>query len=120
MNSHNIYYEQTRTNRTVASFKVMWKFRYRTFFTKPADLKWEDACEWETKQDLKFIHFESVQLTKLQALVRGVLTRRAFFKTLTCEMQELLELQDPDFKGQYDLLDGLCNRVYASYQKGGK
>ena len=56
-----------------------------------------------------------IQLAHLQARVRGYLTHRAIFETLMCEMQELLELQDPDFEGQYDVLDGLYNRVYASY-----
>jgi len=57
----------------------------------------------------------TMTIISFQARVRGYLTRRAFHETLTCELQELLELQDPDYEEQYDLLDAFCNRVYASY-----
>ena len=55
------------------------------------------------------------KLVLLQAHIRGYIARVAFHETLTCELQEILELQDPAYEPQYDLLDGLYNRVYASY-----
>ena len=55
------------------------------------------------------------KLVLLQAHIRGYIARVAFHETLTCEMQEILETFDPAYEPQYDLLDGLYNRVYASY-----
>jgi len=112
------YYQRTYKNRTPESETVMVCFRSRTFFEKPAHIRegsYDDMLRWEKEQDKKFIHFESVQLPAMQALVRGYIARVAFHETLTCELQELLELQDPDYEEQYDLLDAFCNRVYASY-----
>ena len=55
------------------------------------------------------------KLVLLQAHIRGVIERVAFHDTLMCEMQDILESQDPDLEEQYDFLDAFCNRVYASY-----
>ena len=55
------------------------------------------------------------KLVRFQAHVRGAIERVAFHDTLMCEMQDILESQDPDLEEQYDLLDAFCNRVYASY-----
>ncbi len=55
------------------------------------------------------------KLVLLQAHVRGYIERVAFHDTLMCEMQDILESQDPDLEEQYDLLDAFRNRVYASY-----
>ena len=55
------------------------------------------------------------KLVLLQAHVRGYIERVAFHDTLMCELQELLELQDPDYEEQYDLLNAFHRRVYASY-----
>ena len=55
------------------------------------------------------------KLVLLQAHVRGVIERVAFHDTLMCEMQDILESQDPELEEQYDLLDAFCNRVYALY-----
>ena len=112
------YYDRTRKNRTPESETVMVCFRSRTFFEKPAHIRegsYDDMVRWEYQQDKKFIHFESVQLPAMQALVRGVIERVAFHDTLMCEMQDILESQDPELEEQYDLLDAFCNRVYASY-----
>lgn len=60
--------------------------------------------------------FEVVKkLVLLQAHIRGAIERVAFHDTLMCEMQDILESQDPELEEQYDLLDAFCNRVYASY-----
>ena len=55
------------------------------------------------------------KLVLLQAHIRGYTTRVAFHETLTCELQELLELQDPDYEEQYDLLNAFYKRVYAFF-----
>ena len=55
------------------------------------------------------------KLVLLQAHIRGYIERVAFHDTLMCEMQDILESQDPELEEQYDLLDAFCNRVYASY-----
>ncbi len=74
------YYDLTRPNRTPESELWMIQFRSRTFFfQRPSNLGWgdEDAVRaWERKQNMKFIHFESVAVVEFQALVRGMLTRR--------------------------------------------
>jgi len=75
------YYDRTRKSRTPESETVMVCFRSRTFFEKPAHIRegsYDDMVRWEYQQDKKFIHFESVQLPAMQALVRGVLQRAKY------------------------------------------
>ena len=74
------YYDRTRPNRTKESELWMIQFRSRTFMQRPSHFHWgmdEDVLlAWEREQDRKFIRFESVLVAKLQAVARGILTRR--------------------------------------------
>ena len=79
------YYDKTREYRGKESEIVMIQFRSRTFFEPPTDRPWSEPYDspkycarkrWEEKQDKRFIRWECTYLTKAQAVVRGMLTRR--------------------------------------------
>jgi len=55
------------------------------------------------------------KLVRFQAHVRGFLDRLYTEVVVSETMQEILETQDPDLEEQYDILDGLYNRVYSNY-----
>ena len=82
----------------------------------PAETNVPRLCVGMTKRRQQSLWPQTVKnLVRFQAHVRGVLQRIEFDNELCCEMQDILESQDPDLEEYYDILARLYSRVYSNY-----